>query len=72
MILAPKYDLTDWELTQLMASPGRGRLFRDFPVFRSLNLTNFQALFRAFGIDPYPGMVIAKEEDKESYYSDSP
>jgi hypothetical protein len=36
------------------------------------NLENFQALLRAWGVESYPGMVIAKEEDTASYYADSP
>ena len=73
MILAPKYDLTDRELAQLMAFAQAGGDFFVISQYSDpLNLSNFQALFRAFGIEAYPGMVIAKEEDKESYYSDSP
>ena len=73
MILAPRYDLTDWELEQLMDFARSGGSFFVVSKYSDpLNLENFQALYRAFGIEAYPGMVIAKEEDKNSYYADSP
>ena len=73
MILAPKYDLTERELEALMdfAQAG-GSFFMISQYSDPLNLEHFQALFRAFGIEAYPGMVIAKEEDTASYYADSP
>ena len=73
MILAPKYDLTDWELETLMDFARAGGDFFVVSQYSDpLNPEHFQALFRAFGIEAYPGMVIAKEEDTDSYYADSP
>ena len=73
MILAPQYDLTDRELELLMDFARAGGSFFVVSQYSDpLNLENFQAFLRAFGIEAYPGMVIAKEEDTTSYYADSP
>ena len=73
MILAPKYDMTDWELEQLMAFARAGGSFFVVSQYSDpLDLPHFQAFFRSFGIEAYPGMVIAQEEDTNSYYADSP
>ena len=73
MILCPKYDLSERELNQLLdfAKAG-GDFFIVSQYSDPLNLDNFQAFLRAWGIEGYPGMVIAKEEDTGSYYADSP
>ena len=71
MILAPRYDLTDWELEALMDyARASGSYFAVSQYSDPLDLPNFQALYRAFGIEAYPGMVVAKEEG--TYYADSP
>ena len=73
MILAPQYDLTEWELEALMDFARAGGSFFVVSQYSDpLNLENYQAFLRAFGIEAYPGMVIAKEEDTGSYYADSP
>ncbi len=73
MILAPRYDLTERELEALLDFAKAGGSFFVISQYSDpLNLNNFQSLFRAFGIEAYPGMVIAKEEDTDSYYADSP
>ena len=73
LILAPQYDLSDYELDRLMdfARAG-GDFFIVCQYSDPLDLNNFSAFLRAFGIESYPGMVIAKTEDKASYYADSP
>ena len=73
MILSPAYDLADWELEKLMEFAGRGGDF--FVICRytdPLDLSNYSALLRAYGVEPYPGVTIAKEEDTGSYYPGAP
>ena len=73
MILCPKYDLAERELNELMEFAGAGGDFFIVSQYADpRNLENFQAFLRAWGIESYPGMVIAKEEDTGSYYADSP
>ena len=73
MILAPKYDISEAELNQLMAfAKAGGDFFIVSQYSDPRNLDNFQAFLRAWGIESYPGMVIAKETDTGSYYADSP
>ncbi|MBR3015581.1 MAG: Gldg family protein [Clostridia bacterium] len=73
MLLSLKYDLTEDELNQLMdfARAG-GDFFVTAEYDDPMNLKNYNALLRAYGIEAYPGLVVAKEEDKESYYADYP
>ena len=73
MILSPKYDLSEREVNQLVdfAEAG-GDFFIVTQYSDPLNLDHFNAFLRSFGLESYPGMVIAKEEDRESYYADSP
>lgn len=73
MILCPKYDLAERELNQLMDFARSGGDFFIVSQYSDpRNLDHFQAFLRAWGIESYPGMVIAKEEDTGSYYADSP
>ncbi|MDO5326385.1 MAG: Gldg family protein [Clostridia bacterium] len=73
MILCPKYDLAERELNQLMDFARAGGDFFIVSQYSDpRNLDHFQAFLRAWGIESYPGMVIAKEEDTGSYYADSP
>ncbi len=73
MILAPRYDLTDWELEALLDYARAGGSFFIVSQYSDpLDLERFQVLYRAYGIEAYPGMVIAKEKDAGSYYADSP
>ena len=73
LILSPRYDLSEEELSALMdfARAG-GDFFISSSYADPTYLPNFQALLRAYGVSWYPGMVIAKEEDKDSYYASSP
>ena len=73
MVLSPQYDLTEEELNQLMdfARAG-GDFFVTAEYDDPLNLENYNALLRAYGIEAYPGLVVAKESDRESYYADYP
>jgi len=73
MILTPKYDLTERELDEIMAfAQSGGDFFVVSQYSDPLNLDNFQAFLRAWGVESYPGMVIAKAEDTAGYYADSP
>lgn len=73
MILSPRYDISEYELEQLTEYARRGGGFFIVTQYSDpLDLNNFQALLRSYGIEQYPGMVIAKEEDKDSYYAGSP
>lgn len=73
LIFSPQYDLSDQELSWIMdfAKAG-GDFFIVSQYSDPLTLENFNALYRAYGIEGYPGLVIAKEEDSASYYSDTP
>ena len=63
MILCPKYDLAERELNQLMDFARAGGDFFIVSQYSDpRNLDHFQAFLRAWGIESYPGMVIAKEE----------
>ena len=73
MILTPKYDLTERELDEIMAfAQSGGDFFVVSQYSDPLYLDNFQAFLRAWGVESYPGMVIAKAEDTAGYYADSP
>lgn len=73
MILSPKYDLSDEELNQLLdfAKAG-GDFFVTAEYDDPLDLSNYNALLRSYGIEACPGLVVAKEEDRESYYANYP
>ncbi len=73
MLLSPQYDFSDEELDMLMdfARAGGG-FFVTVQYDDPLDLSNFNALLRSFGVEAYPGIVIAQAEDNESYYADSP
>lgn len=69
MILSPRLDFSDGELDSLMAfAKAGGDFFFGMQYSDSLTLENYNALLRAYGVTPYPGLVIAKEEDADSYY----
>lgn len=73
MILSPRYDLSDGELETLLAFAQTGGDFFIVSQYSDpLTLENYNALLRAYGVEAYPGLVIAKESDTASYYSDSP
>ena len=73
LILCPRYDLSAAELEQLMdfARAG-GDFFIASRYSDPLTMENYASLLRAWGAECYPGMVIAKESDRESYYASSP
>ena len=73
MILSPRYDLSADDLEALLAFARAGGDF--FVVSQYVDtdgLENYQAFLRSFGVETYPGLVIAKESDSASYYGDSP
>ena len=73
MILSPQYDLTDMELEKILDFARNGGNFFVISQYSDpLHLENYHALLRAYGISPYPGLVIAKESAVGSYYADSP
>ncbi len=73
MILAPRYDFSEREIEQLMAFARAGGDFFIVSQYSDpLTLENYQAFLKAYGIEAYPGLVIAKAEDKDSYYAESP
>lgn len=69
MILSPAYDLAAWEVEKLMdfAAQG-GDFFICSRYVDPLDLDNYMAFLRAYGIVPYEGLVMAKEEDTAGYY----
>ncbi|MBR5111402.1 MAG: Gldg family protein [Clostridia bacterium] len=73
MLLSLQYDLTERELNQLMdfARAG-GDFFVTAKYDDPLDLENYNALLRAYGIEAYPGLVVAKEGDRAGYYADYP
>jgi len=73
MILSPQYDLTEEELDQLMDYARAGGDFFFVSEYTApLDLSNFNALLRAYGVELLPGLAVAKEEDVNSYYADYP
>ena len=73
MILSPQYDLSDEELTAIQAfAQAGGDFFIVSQYSDPLNLENYHALLRSYGVSCYPGLVIAQESDTGSYYSDTP
>ena len=73
MILAPRYDFSEQEIEALMAfARAGGDFFLVSQYTDPLTLSNYQSFLRSFGIEAYPGLVIAKAEDTDSYYGDSP
>lgn len=73
MILSPRYDISRQELDQLMAFAAQGGDFFIVSQYADpTDLENFNAFLRAWGVEMYPGLVIAQESDTASYYADSP
>lgn len=69
MILSPAYDLADWEMDKLMEFAAQGGDFFICSRYNDpLDLDHYRAFLRAFGIEPYEGLVMAKEEDTAGYY----
>ena len=73
MILCPQYDLAAQELSVMLEFAKAGGNFFIVTAYDGpMGLTNFNALLRSYGANPYPGLVIAQESDTDSYFSDSP
>lgn len=70
-IISPQYDLTDSELKILDAFAEEGGDFFICCEFSDpIDLPNFNTLLRTYGIEAYPGMVVA--DASGSYYDNSP
>lgn len=73
LLLSPQHDLTDAETEMLTAFGAEGGdLFIVTQYSDPMDLKNFNALLRAYGVESLPGLVIAEEEDRASYYADTP
>ena len=72
MILCPRYDFSEAEISLLMDFAAQGGDFFIVSQYADPTyLDRFQAFLRTYGLSWYPGMVIAKAEDTGSYYSGS-
>lgn len=71
-ILSPLRDLTDNELETLSAFAGQGGsfLFTCDYTDQVASMPNYQALLRSYGFLPKDGLVIASQDEPDSYYSD--
>ena len=73
MILSPRYDFSQAELTKLMDFARAGGDFFIVSQYSDpTGLENYEALLRSYGVRAYPGLVIAKETNPDSYYADLP
>lgn len=73
MILCPLYDFSAAELEKIMAYAKQGGDFVLASHYSDpVNMENYNALLRAYGAKIHPGIVIAMEEDTDSYYADTP
>lgn len=73
LILSPRFDFSEEDLRQIAGFTDRGGdLFIVSRYMDPLNLEHFNALLRAYGVSGYPGLVIAKESARDSYYAGSP
>ena len=73
LILSPQYDLSDEELNQVLEfAKAGGDFFITSTYSDPLNLNNYNALLRSYGIEALPGIAVAKEDDPDSYYSNYP
>ncbi len=73
MILSPQYDLSDEELLQLTEyAKAGGDFFITSQYSDPLDMSNYNALLRSYGIEALPGLTIADQEETESYYADYP
>lgn len=73
LILRPMYDFSDKELQTLTdyARAG-GDFFIAANYDDPLDMENYNALLRSYGVEAYPGIVVAKAEDADAYYADMP
>lgn len=73
MILSPAFDLNETELVQLMEYARAGGDFLIATQYSDpVDMENFNALLRSYGVEILPGLVIADEEDTDSYYTGTP
>lgn len=73
MILSPVFDFSDADLEALIDFAKKGGRFLILQQYTDpVKLDNVNALLRTFGVSARPGLVIAKEEDSNSYYEDIP
>lgn len=73
MILCPLFDFSEQELELLMEYAQNGGDFILASHYSDpVDMPHYNALLRAYGAAIYPGIVIAKEEDTDSYYADTP
>ncbi len=69
MILSPVLDFNQDEMDQLDTFAAQGGSFFVLTEFYDpLDLPNFNALLLSYGMEAYPGIVIAKEDDPSNYY----
>ena len=71
LIADPYKDFTTGEIDTLKAFAQTGGSFfviRDYTD--PLDLQNYQALLRSYGVVPLPGIVVAAQEDTDSYYGE--
>ncbi|MBR6752888.1 MAG: Gldg family protein [Clostridia bacterium] len=73
MILRPVYDFTEKEL-QILTDYARagGDFFIAANYDDPLNMENYNALLRSYGVEAYPGIVVAQADDLDAYYADMP
>ena len=73
LILRPMYDFSDREMEMLVDFSRQGG---DFLIAANyddaLDMPNYNALLRSFGVEAYPGIVVAMPEDADGYYADMP
>lgn len=73
MILQPMYDFSETEMGLLTAYAQAGG---DFLIAANcdapLNMANYNALLRSYGVEPYPGIVVTMPEETDAYYDDKP
>jgi len=73
MILSPMKDVTTGELELLTAYvQAGGDLFITVDWSDPDDLPNLYALYRMYGFEPIPGLVLADTDDKGSYYESTP
>lgn len=73
LILSPRFDLSAQDMETLTAFAAQGGSFFVAVQYADpADLSNFNALLRSYGVEMYPGLVLAKESDTASYYADTP
>lgn len=73
MILSPYFDFSDSDLERLMEYAKAGGDFMIATQYSDpVDMENFNALLRLYGVEILPGLVIANADDRDSYYADTP